>query len=123
MVTRFIICALMLISLASLPACRSQRYTVYQFDNGDDYLCEGVRRITDSNGKIGFSDERGVVRITPQFAFAFPFENGMSKVTYTGHSVAEGEYHRWVSTDWFYIDHAGNIIPEDSIKDNPTKLP
>ena len=99
-----------MIAMTAVFGCRSYQYSVYQYDNGDDYICEGLRRIMDKSGKIGFADEKGNVVIIPKYAFAFPFENGMSKATYEGKSVAEGEYHRWVSPRWFYINHKGEII-------------
>ena len=96
--------------IISATGCRSNRYSIFQYDNGDDYFKEGLQRIVNKEGKIGFADQKGKVIITPQYAFAFPFENGMSKATYEGESVSEGEYHRWVSPDWFYIDHSGNMM-------------
>ena len=29
-------------------------YTVYQYDNGDDYVSEGMYRIVGRNGRIGY---------------------------------------------------------------------
>ena len=103
------ICAIMLPAL--LAGCRSgEKYSIYQYDNGDDYICEGLRRIIDDDGMIGFADSLGNVVIAPQFAFAFPFRGGYAKVTDAGHSEAvdkRGEYHRWVSDSWYYIDKTG----------------
>lgn len=97
-------------------ACKStDKYAVYHYDNGDDYISDGLQRIVDKDGKIGFRDSIGNIMITPQFAFAFPFKKGYAKVTYTGHSEAvdkNGEYHRWVSDSWYYINKAGTIHPE-----------
>lgn len=76
-------------------------------------MCEGLRRIVDDQGRIGFSDEKGKVVISPRFAFAFPFENGVAKATFDGKSVEEGEYHRWVSPEWFYVDHNGRQVGID----------
>ena len=33
--------------------------TPYLYDNGPDYLSEGLMRIQDSSGKIGYADEKG----------------------------------------------------------------
>lgn len=89
-------------------------YTPYQFDNGDDYYVEGSRRIVDKNGKIGFEDESGKVIIKPRFAFAFPFKNGIAKVTESGSKVevtdSGGEYHYWDSDNWYNIDKTGNKL-------------
>lgn len=97
-------------------ACKSGRkYAVYHYDNGDDYFCEGLQRIVDQNGKIGFRDSTGNMAIAPQFAFAFPFKDGYAKVTESGHLEAvdnTGEYNLWVSDSWYYIDKVGKKHPE-----------
>lgn len=88
-------------------------YSIFRYDNGDDYFREGLQRIVDNDGKIGFADEKGNVVITPRFAFAFPFENGLAKATLEGRRVADGEHWRWISPEWFYIDRKGEIIKRD----------
>ncbi len=106
----------------SIIGCSSRKYTIYQYDNGDDYICEGLRRIVDKSGKIGFADEKGNVAISPRYAFAFPFEKGMAKVTFEGYSVAEGEYSRWISREWFYVDHKGDRIDSQDYSEIETEL-
>ena len=88
----------------------AQTYRIFHYDNGDDYIREGLRRIVDDNGKIGYVDANGKVKIAPRFAFGFPFENGVAKVTDYGHRVNEGEYWRWISPEWYFIDHDGNEV-------------
>lgn len=90
----------------------NKSYSIYQFDNGDDYFCEGLQRIVNKDGKIGFADSLGNVVIEPRFAFAFPFEDGYAKVTDKGKSEPVGEHRTWVSDSWYYIDHEGNTYPE-----------
>ena len=53
--------------------------TPYLYDNGPDYLSEGLMRIQDSSGKIGYADEKGEIVISPQFAFGYPFKNGHAR--------------------------------------------
>lgn len=71
--------------------------TPYLYDNGPDYLSEGLMRIQDSSGKIGYADEKGEIVISPQFAFGYPFKNGHAKVTLQGHEEvvpgSNGEMH------------------------------
>lgn len=98
-----------------ISGCNTRKLQIYRFDNGDDYYCEGVRRIVDKSGKIGFVNEKDSVVIEPQFAFAYPFEYGMSKATYTGHSVTIGEYRKWESSDWVYVRHDGTVLPSEKI--------
>lgn len=107
--------AILSVNFIFISLCASAReYGIFQYDNGDDYFREGLQRIVDKEGKIGFADERGNVVIAPQFAFAFPFENGMAAATMEGSEIQEGEYSRWVSPEWFYIDHCGNVIKRES---------
>jgi hypothetical protein len=89
------------------------KYPAYRFDNGDDYVQEGLYRIVDPQGKIGYATKKGQVVIKPQFAFGFPFEKGEAKVTKTGKSMCVDsgcEHSYWESDDWFYIDKKGNRI-------------
>lgn len=99
-----------------VTSCQSGgKYAVYQYDNGDDYFSEGLQRIVDKDGKIGFRDSIGKIVIPPRYAFAFPFNEGYAKVTDSGHSEAvdkRGEYHQWISDTWYYIDKAGTKHPE-----------
>ncbi len=89
-------------------------YKPYIYDNGNDYISDGTSRIIDSSGKIGYVDSFGKVIIKPQYAFGYPFKNGKAKVTYKGYNKtvknSNGEYHKWVSGEWFYIDKKGNKI-------------
>lgn len=96
-----------------LCACHvGHHYHIYQYDNGDDYVQEGLVRIVDpATQKMGYATSDGQVVIKPQFAFAHPFHNGVAKVTYEGYqsevSGSHGEYHSWYSPHWFYIDKQG----------------
>ena len=89
-------------------------YVPYRYDNGNDPVQEGVYRIVDEKGRIGYADEHGNTLIEPRFAFGFPFENGKAKVTDTGEQKevpgSDGEYHYWESDDWYYIDQKGQRI-------------
>lgn len=92
------------------------RYRPFQYDNGDDYVRDGLYRIVDDRGKIGYADEKGTTVITPRFAFGFPFENGKAKVTDCGQMEAvagsQGEYHYWESDNWYYIDKTGRKLTD-----------
>jgi hypothetical protein len=82
-------------------------YNVYVFDNGPDYPSEGLFRIT-TGGKIGYAyAATGKIAIKPQFACAWPFENGMAKVSRNCETLPEGEHHIWISDQWFYINKTG----------------
>ncbi|WP_301025264.1 hypothetical protein [Muribaculum sp.] len=91
-----------------------QKFKPFQYDNGDDYVRDGLYRIVDERGRIGYADKNWNTVITPRFAFGFPFENGKAKVTDTGQlkevEGSRGEYHYWESDDWYYIDKSGRKI-------------
>ena len=102
------------ICLLSSVGCSSQKYAIFQYDNGDDYFREGLHRVVDKDGKIGFADEKGNIVISPRFAFAFPFEDGLAEATMEGHMIKDWEYSHWISPEWFYIDHTGKVIKRES---------
>lgn len=114
-ISKATLCIIIGLSLFVSACSPSEKYEVYQYDNGDDYFSEGLQRIVDKDGKIGFRDSIGKIVIRPRYAFAFPFNEGYAKVTDTGHSEAvdkRGEYHQWISDSWYYIDKAGTKHPE-----------
>ena len=86
-------------------------YEIPSYDNGPDWIAEGRFRII-RNGKIGYADEKGYIKIEPQFECANPFEGGRAKVTLECDLVPDGEYTRMESKEWFYIDHAGKRVEE-----------
>jgi len=85
-------------------------YNVFVFDNGPDYPVEGLFRIKVA-GKIGYANETsGRIVVKPQFACAYPFENGMAKVSLDCKTRSDGEHSTWDSDKWFYINKAGNRV-------------
>jgi hypothetical protein len=86
-------------------------FEVFWYDNGPDPLAEGLFRIV-KEGKIGYANEQGQVVITPQYACAFPFQNGKAKVAYQCETFSEGEHSRWESQAWTQIDKQGNKTKE-----------
>ena len=100
-----------------LCGCGTARhYTAFQYDNGDDYPSEGLYRIVDRKGRIGYADREGKTVIRPRFAFGYPFEGGRAKVTDSSQRKevpgSSGEYHYWESDGWYYIDRNGNRLPD-----------
>lgn len=86
-------------------------FQAYIYDNGPDWLEEGLFRII-RNGKIGFADSTGRIIIKPQFECASQFSNGKAKVAYTCKLSGDvNEEHRSMESDsWFFIDTQGNRI-------------
>lgn len=87
-------------------------FYVFKYDNGPDYIREGLFRIMDDKGLIGFADSLGNVVIKPQFKFAFPFEGNKAKVTLTGEQkeMPDRERREWASDKWQYINKKGELI-------------
>jgi hypothetical protein len=87
-------------------------YVIFPFDNGPDYLSNGLYRII-KNGKIGYADANFSIKIKPQYGCAFPFRNGVAKVSYDCKTISDksiSEYHTWVSDKWFYVNKHGVAI-------------
>ena len=83
-------------------------FYVFKYDNGPDYIQEGLFRIMNEDGLVGFADSLGNVIIEPQFKFAYPFKGGKTKATLKGERKvvpeSDGEKHYLESKTWFYID-------------------
>lgn len=99
----------------SLATCA--HYTPYQYDNGDDYYVEGLRRVVDTRGNIGYEDEAGILVISPRYKCAFPFMEGKAKVADICETRevpgSRGEHHEWVSDNWYFIDRNGRkAVPQ-----------
>jgi hypothetical protein len=84
-------------------------YKVFRFDNGPDYIKEGLFRVI-RNGKIGFANKDGVIVIPCQFDCAFFFENGKAKVSNDCNEIKDFEHTRWESDSWYFIDKTGRRI-------------
>ena len=91
-------------------------FYVFKYDNGSDYIQEGLFRIMDKQGKIGFADTLGHIVIQPQYMFAYSFKNGKTNVTLKGEQKpvtgSNGEKYYWDSNDWFYIDKKNGYLTE-----------
>ena len=76
-------------------------FYVFKYDNGPDYIQEGLFRIMNEDGLVGFADSLGNVIIEPQFKFAYPFKGGKTKATLKGERKvvpeSDGEKHYWGS--------------------------
>ncbi|TRX71017.1 WG repeat-containing protein [Carboxylicivirga sp. M1479] len=90
---------------------RNQRelFELFWYDNGPDDIVEGLFRIK-KNGKIGYANLDGEIVIKPQYACAFPFKDGKAKVAYNCNTSSVGEYSKWDSDHWIYIDKSGKEI-------------
>lgn len=106
-----------------LCSCGSARhYAAFQYDNGDDYVSEGLYRIVDRKGQYRLRRRDRQDRHPSSFAFGYPFEGGKAKVTDSGErkevAGSGSEHWYWESDDWYYIDKQGNRCEnQDTDKD------
>lgn len=85
-------------------------YHLFMYDNGPDYPAEGVRRIVDAAGRIGFADSAsGRLVLAPQYEAAFPFTHGRARVGSQCRVLHDGEHWLWSCAEWHYIDHRGHV--------------
>ncbi|MCX6284031.1 MAG: WG repeat-containing protein [Bacteroidetes bacterium] len=85
-------------------------YEVFPYDNGPDYISDGLFRIR-VNGKIGYADSMtGEIVIKPQFDCAWPFKNGVAEVSADCKTLIIGKHSAWTSENWFHIDRMGYKI-------------
>ncbi|NDA64129.1 MAG: WG repeat-containing protein [Chitinophagia bacterium] len=91
------------------------------FDNGPDYLQEGLFRFIENN-KIGFADIDGQKIIKAKYDFATPFDNGLSEYTLGGQREYEKGGEHWSWTGGYesgYINHDGQeFIKVTDLKNN-----
>ncbi len=96
--------------LIAIDPLGKELYRVFTYDNGPDYIEDGLFRIIE-NGKIGYANgETGEVVIKPRYTCAFPFENGKAKVSLNCSEEQVGEYSEWVSDQWIFIDKTGKVM-------------
>lgn len=85
-------------------------FDAFNYDNGPDYLSEGLFRI-EINGKIGYANEKGEVVIPAQYDCAMPFENGLAKVAYSCKVTPIGEYESVEPVgNWLNINKKGQLV-------------
>jgi hypothetical protein len=86
-------------------------YEVFNYDNGPDYLSEGLHRFIE-NGKMGFANERGKKVIPANYDFVYPFSEGEAEFCNQCVSVKMGEHssHDRTKGIWGRINKKGKIL-------------
>jgi hypothetical protein len=82
------------------------------YDNGPDYIVEGVFRFVE-NEKMGFATHEGKIVIPARFDFVMPFENGIAEYHIGGYReyLPDGEHWYWTgSKETGYINCAGERV-------------
>ncbi len=84
----------------------------FTFDNGPDYFSEGLARIVDKSGKVGFIDERGHIAVHPQFDYAAAMCHGQAAVCVgcVPRLDASGDFSAWVGGSRGVIDAQGKWV-------------
>jgi hypothetical protein len=87
-------------------------FTVFKFDNGPDYVEDGLFRVQDdSTGYIGFADMDGNVIIAPRFFYVDSFSDGLAAFNTGGRLEPADEEHTIISGGkWGYINKEGKEI-------------
>lgn len=88
-------------------------YHIYWYDNGPDYVEDGLVRIRNAQGLIGYANaQTGKIEIAPKYVCAQPFEHGKAMVGITGRLEKEdgldGEI--CVPEPALYIDKKGRVL-------------
>lgn len=88
-------------------------FQAFSFDNGPDYVKEGLFRMVDSSGKIGYANMQGEIVIQPQYDGAGQFRDGLAFIC-QGCIVEKimpgGEHWRWANGRWGFIDKTGQVV-------------
>jgi hypothetical protein len=87
-------------------------FTVFNYDNGPDYVKEGLFRIQDDSiGYIGFADMDGNIIIPTHFFYADSFSEGFAAFNVGGKiEPIDEEHDAIVGGKWGYIDKTGKEI-------------
>ena len=90
-------------------------FKAFIFDNGPDYPAEGLLRIVDDKGLLGYADTAtGRVVLPPRYEAAFPFYRGRARVGRGCHLQSDGEHSWWNCAEWHYIDRQGRPMARNS---------
>ena len=95
--------------LVAIDRYENELYEVHWYDNGPDYIKDGLFRIKIDN-KFGYANEQGEIVIPPKYDCAHPFNEGKAKVSMSCSFKKEFEHTIVESEEWFYITKEGKKI-------------
>lgn len=85
----------------------------FLFDNGPDYPVEGVLRIVNAAGLIGYAEAAtGRVVLPPRYEAALPFRRGSALVGRRCRLVQQGEHSHWQCDETYRINRQGQPLPD-----------
>jgi hypothetical protein len=83
------------------------------FDNWVDEPQEGLFRIRNKKGLVGYADETGKIVVKPQYSWGTGFYEGYARVTKDHNLVKIDSEHQIVEAEhWITIDRTGKVISE-----------
>ena len=65
--------------LIAIDRDRNTLFNVFNYDNGPDYISEGLFRIV-GKSKVGYADKKGTIVINAAYDMGEPFSNGLAAV-------------------------------------------
>lgn len=90
--------------------------TPYIFDNGPDYLEDGLFRFVE-NGKIGFANAKGQKVIPAQFDYASSFSERLAAFSVGGKMEKwDSEHSTWNGGLWGFINKKGQVVIKPQFK-------
>ncbi|WP_240471661.1 WG repeat-containing protein [Hymenobacter aerophilus] len=97
-----------------LNAWGERTVRAFFFDNGPDYVAQGLMRYTNDSAQVGFANRRGRVKIPAQFTIAHPFQHGYSIVGQGSHQEplypGDTEHMVWRGGKWGIINRRGRVV-------------
>lgn len=84
-------------------------FIIFPFDNGPDYISEGMFRIIDGD-MIGFASEMGEIMIEPKFSAVYPFHSKLAAFCDGCVTESDGEHKAWVNGNWGFINRKGEVV-------------
>ena len=85
----------------------NELFEVVKFDNGPDYIENGLFRII-KNNLYGYANKNGEIIIEPKFKCAHPFFIGKAQVSDSCMIKTSSGQKMFLSNYWYYIDKNGN---------------
>ena len=110
--------------IVAISPSGKELFKVYQYDNGPDYLSEGVFRMIGNNNKMGFADTTGHIVIPPRFDFVTPLKNGHAFFNTGGRCIpidTSREYHIISGGHWGVINKDGKEVCPPLLDSVPLK--
>ncbi len=95
--------------IVAIDRQEKELFQVKTYDNGPDYLKDGLFRIIE-NEKTGFANMNGEIVIPPKFKTVYPFSEERAAFCLNCSQIESGEHLIDTGGKWGYIDKKGEIV-------------